>query len=121
MTYTYTLDGETPSKKNSRINTRSGRSFPSAQYTAWHNAALLQLARQERPSEPIERAVSVVVYFMHSDKRRRDSDNQFSSIMDLFTDARILKDDNAQIVRRIEITNYFGQKKPEAHILINEI
>ncbi len=32
MVYTIILTGETPSKKNSRINTKSGRSFPNARY-----------------------------------------------------------------------------------------
>ena len=38
-----TLLGETPSKKNSRINTRSGRSFPNQRYMKWHNAVVSEL------------------------------------------------------------------------------
>ena len=45
--YTIILQGETPSKKNSRINTRSGRSFPNARYTRWHNDAVEQIYRKQ--------------------------------------------------------------------------
>lgn len=41
-----TIRGETPAKKNSRINTRSGRSFPNKRYAEWLDSALGQVSRQ---------------------------------------------------------------------------
>lgn len=118
MTYTYTLDGETPSKKNSRINTRSGRSFPSAQYTAWHDAALLQLARQWKPYKPIDSSIVITFTFVHADRKRRDSDNQVSSILDLLQDAGIIAGDHWGIVSTYTVMNMLGDKA-ECKLMIN--
>lgn len=93
LTYVYTLTGEVPSKKNSRIATKSGRNFPSKAYQAWHEAAALQLMIQERPSKPIEKCKSVKMTFYHSDLIRRDTNNQAAGVFDLLVDYKILTDD----------------------------
>lgn len=119
--YQYTIIGETPAKKNSRvINTKTGRSFPSKTYTAWHKDALLQIMGK-RPKEPINKPVLVHLVFTHGDYRRRDSDNGCSSIMDLLTDAGVLIDDNWQIVRDIAITNRYEKNAPKCEITIQEL
>lgn len=47
------LPFETPSKKNSRVvDRRTGRSFPSKVYTAWHKEALAYV-RQNYPAEAL--------------------------------------------------------------------
>ena len=100
--YTIILQGETPSKKNSRINTRSGRSFPSKRYTEWHKEAvnLIYALQLKGDIEPIAKDKSIMLFitFYHGDKRKRDSDNQLTSIMDTLVDAGILIDDNWQVV-----------------------
>lgn len=93
MTYTFTLTGEVPSKKNGRIATRSGRNFPSERYKDWHTRAALQLRAQERPSEPIKKCEGVYMLFHHKDKKRRDTNNQMASVLDLLVDCKILADD----------------------------
>ena len=85
-----TLTGQVPSKKNSRINTRSGRSFPSKRYSEWHKLALKQLEGEEKFPE----RVGIEYSFYQQDNRRRDISNQLESINDLLVDAGLLEDDD---------------------------
>ena len=121
----FEIKGETPSKKNSRINTRSGRSFPNKKYVLWHNDALLQLnaqiCRMKEMPNLIDSPVKVSIYFFHGDHRRRDSDNQLSSVMDLLQDAKVLADDNWNIVRELHIRNYIALKDAHCEIEIEEL
>lgn len=118
---TFTIYGETPSKKNSRINTRSGRSFPNKKFTEWHDVELLALSFRKEKYPPIDSPSKISVEFVHGDKRRRDSDNQLSSILDLLVDARILKDDGWEIVREVSIRNTFERGKAMAIISVEAL
>lgn len=114
----FELDGETPAKKNSRITLPNGRTIPSKKFQDWHKAAMVQLISQQKPKKPIESPVSIMLSFYHGDLRRRDSDNGTSSIMDLLVDAEILSDDNWQIVRQIDVFNYYEKNKARCRITI---
>lgn len=98
------IRGETPSKKNSRINTRSGRSFPSKRYTEWHGSAIFQVLEQTAAFRrnggglAFERGLELTVTFYHGDMHRRDSDNQLSSVLDMLVDAHVLPDDSWEIL-----------------------
>ena len=113
MVYTIILTGETPSKKNSRINTRSGRSFPNARYMQWHGRAVLEIKKAiaERKIKPIPKGkqVFLTITFYHGDYKRRDSDNQLSSILDTLVDAGILPDDNWRIIPHKEIFDAYDK------------
>lgn len=102
----FKITGETPSKKNSRINTRSGKSFPNKKYTAWAADAVAQLMEQKRPCVPVDCPIKLSVNFYHADNVRRDSDNQLSSVLDVLQDAGILADDRWQIVQAINVRNF---------------
>lgn len=118
---TFILDGETPSKKNSRINTRSGRSFPSKRYTEWHNNALAQIyvqGKEQLSGCPIGSPCRISLTFTHEDLRRRDSDNGTSSILDLLKDSGVLEDDNWQIVREVNVDNLYCKGKACCEIAI---
>lgn len=117
MFYIYSLTGETPSKKNSRINTRSGKSFPNQRYAKWETEAVAQLMSQDRPAEPIDVPIKLTVNFYHGDNVRRDSDNQLSSILDALQKAAVLSDDRWQIVQAINVRN-FKADKSKAEIII---
>ena len=118
--YTIILQGETPSKKNSRINTKSGRSFPNARYMRWHNDAVEQIYRKQLKGEikPIteDERVKLTVTFYHGDYKRRDSDNQLSSILDTLVDAGILTDDNWRVIPQKEIFDVFDKDNARAVI-----
>ena len=84
------LLGIVPSKKNSRINTRSGRSFPSSKYTAWHKDA----CRQLQGIKPIKKGTPLVFTYYSDSMRSGDLSNKWQSIEDTFTDCGIIEDDN---------------------------
>ena len=114
------ISRETPSKKNSRVvNRLTGRTFPNRRYTDWHDKAEIEIREQlarlgitERIAEPC----AVCMTFYHGDNRRRDSDNQTSSVLDLLKDTGVLLDDDWKIVREIRIQNEY--KKGSAGCMI---
>lgn len=118
--------GETPSKKNSKVFTRSGKLIPSKAHQKWHDDALIQLNAQicrMAPDMPnmIEEPVAVTLTFYHGDQTRRDSDNQAASIMDLLQDAKVLADDRWQIVRILTIYNHYDKGNARCLIEINKL
>ena len=114
-----TLEGETPSKKNSRINTRSGRSFPNKKYMEWQKRAIEHI--RIMGFTPITgKGHSIKIVFTHGDKRRRDSDNAVSSILDMLVKSGILPDDNWEIVQNLEIRNKYEKGRACCRIEINE-
>ncbi len=120
-----TLMGETPSKKNSRINTRSGRSFPNQRYVKWHNTVVneLQVLLLQRQIQTFPEGVKVkmTAVFYHGDLVRRDSDNQLSSILDTLVDAKILPDDNWKVIPEKHIYDKFDKGNARVEIEITEI
>ena len=113
------LIGEVPSKKNSRINTRSGRSFPNPRYTQWHDYAILQV-RSQLQGWTAPEPCSITVHFFHDSKRRRDSDNAMSSLLDMLKDNGTIRDDCWEIVRYIEIFNDYDKDNPRCEIEIEK-
>ena len=107
------INGSTPSKKNSRINTRSGRSFPSAKYTAWHKEA----AKQLTGAKPIPNGSILTISFVAGDRRKFDLSNKTESIMDLLVDVGLLEDDNYTIVPQI-VLRYAGYEKNNPYCII---
>lgn len=95
------ITGRIPSKKNSRINTRSGRSFPSAKYTEWHKDASLQLKQFCPKDHSSDDGISL--RFWMPDNRRCDLTNKAESIMDLLVDNGFLEDDCWQITGLVEL------------------
>lgn len=113
------IDGETPAKKNSRINTRSGRSFPSKKYQDWHKTAVNVVKLQNNVVfAPISSPVKIEMIFIHGDKRRRDSDNGCSSILDTLVDAGVLFDDCYEIVKELSIKNEYEKNNAHCDIKI---
>lgn len=111
------LKGRIPSKKNSRIHTRTGMSFPSSKYTAWHKDASQQLKSFQKDSMEIPRAVSITFFF--PDKRRTDLSNKTESIMDLLVDNGFLADDSWQVVNKLElIAGGIDRENPRAEITL---
>ena len=119
---------ETPSKKNSRVFLKNGFNIPSKQYQRWHEKAKPYIFNQTEFLSglglgftiPIEKEVRIKLTFYHGDQRRRDSDNGTSSILDLLQDCYILKDDCWQIVRALEILNYYDKGNPRCVIEITD-
>lgn len=118
--FEFKIHGETPSKKNN-IKFSSHGEYKSKRFREWHKMATVELLPQ-RPKEPaINYPVLIKMEFTHGDKRRRDSDNGTSSILDLLVDVGILADDNYSIVRDLEITNFYDKNKSQVKITICEL
>lgn len=113
------LDGAIPSKKNQRINTRSGRSFPSAEYTAWQESALWQVRQQtrERFFEPV--ALDITIIFGRN--TRSDLDNRLASILDMLVESLVIRDDRWQYVPQITIKSEFKKNAAGAIIRISPV
>lgn len=116
----FTLIGETPSKKNSRImNTKTKRSFPNPRYVEWHDYAILQ-TRSQLQGWKAPNPCSISVKFIHADKRKRDSDNGLSSILDMLKDNGTIEDDCWEIVRHTETWNDYEKGNARCEIEITE-
>lgn len=121
MSYRFYLSGETPAKKNSKRIVRHGRLISSQKFYEWHDLALSKLLKQEKPKSPLEAPLKINLKFYHGDKMRRDSDNQTTSILDLLKDANIIKDDNWQIITKIQIQNFFDKNNSHCEIEITKL
>ena len=107
--------GRIPSKKNGRINTRSGRSFPSSKYTAWHKDASYQLKTQKIKPFPIEMGITLTFYM--PDDRKCDLSNKCESVMDLLVDNGVIEDDAWQKTGDVHlIAGGIDRKNPRVDI-----
>lgn len=119
-----TLQGETPSKKNNRINTKSGRSFPNQRYVKWHDSVVSQLHYLLLTKKLVSfecMSVKMTVTFFHDTLRRRDSDNQLSSILDTLVDAKILSDDNWRVIPEKHIYDKYEKDNARCEIEIEPL
>lgn len=113
----FILYGETPAKKNSKVwNKAKNLILPGRMFAAWHESALFQLGAFRRPQSPLVGPVSVRVAFVHGDRRRRDSDNGLSSVMDLLVDAGVLSDDKWTVVRELTVRNDYVKNAARCEI-----
>lgn len=87
----YAIPGETPAQKN-EVRFARGRTYKSDRFREWRESALWELRSQGLPERPYQSA-EIEVLFVHSDLRRRDGDNQLSSVQDLLVAAGVIEDD----------------------------
>ena len=113
------LTGNVPSKKNSRVRTRSGASIPNKKYYEWQTSALWQVRQQTRKRflEPV--SVEVVVVF--GTKRKADIDNRLTSILDMLVEALVLRDDSWQEVPQMNVRAEYIKNQPGAFVRIKPI
>lgn len=92
-TWTATIRGRVPSKKNSRVNTSSGRSFPSATHQAWEKDAGYQIA-PHRPSCALSGPFTLMLHIERPNRQHwADPDNQQTAILDLLQKAGVIAND----------------------------
>jgi Holliday junction resolvase RusA-like endonuclease len=112
------LTGRIPSKKNSRIsNKKTGRSFPSKDYTIWHKDALKQLPTLPAPF-PAIKSISIKIYF--PTLRKSDITNKVESVNDLLVDGGILSDDNYFVLPALHLFGEYRKNQGGAEINIEE-
>lgn len=113
------LDGNVPSKKNSRIRTRSGSYIPNKAFYNWQIYAIQQARLQTRHRFFSPVAIEVILYF--GTMIRADLDNRLTSILDMLVESMILTDDKWQDVPRIAAEAEYRKGKPGAFIRITEL
>ena len=113
------LEGNVPSKKNSRIHTRAGVSLPNKAFYDWQTSAIQQLRLQtkERFFKPV--SVEVIIYF--ATKGRADLDNRLTSILDMLVEAVVLTDDKWQDVPVMQAQAEYRKGEPGAFVRISEV
>lgn len=121
MQETFKLIGETVSKKNSnKFNTKSRRTYKTKGYMEWYQGAVMQL-RPQIKTKGIDYPVEISMRFVHGDKRRRDSDNGQTSILDLFVREGVIVDDNWFIARRLIVENNYEKGNSYCIITIKDL
>ena len=118
-----TLYGDPRTKKNSAriLKSRSGGRFvaPSKAYVDYETDCLRQI---KRPHRPISARVNVrCVYYMKT-ARRVDLTNLIEATCDILVKAKVLADDNSQIVAAHDGSRVdYDKKNPRAEIWIEEM
>lgn len=113
------LEGAVPSKKNQRINTKEGKSFPSKKFTQWQDAAMTQVRLQTRTRffKPV--SIEVIIYFATLTKA--DVDNRLTSILDMLTECLIITDDKWDSVPIMTAQAEYRPRDPGAFVRITEL
>jgi Holliday junction resolvase RusA-like endonuclease len=113
------LEGNVPSKKNSRIRTRSGSSIPSRAFYDWQNEALKQVKTQTRARGLTGVSVEVTIYF--GTNIRADLDNRLTSVLDMLVEGLVLRDDKWQDVPYMAVQGEYRKGKPGAYVCITDL
>ena len=113
------LEGNVPSKKNQRINTKEGLSFPSKKFTQWQDAAMSQVRLQTRTRffKPV--SIEVIIYFATLTKA--DVDNRLTSILDMLAECLVITDDKWESVPIMKAQGEYRPRNPGAFIRIEEL
>ena len=113
----FVLNGRIPSKKNSRVtNRKTGRSFPSKDYSNWHKNAEVQLLVTRTPRKLLADLIAIVMIIFFPDNRIADLTNKAESIMDLLVDMQVIKNDNWQNTGPVLIVPALSINSPGAII-----
>lgn len=113
------FEGTIPSKKNSRINTKDGLSFPNNKFVQWQKDSISELRRQTRHRffKPV--SLEAIIYFGTIGKA--DIDNKVTSLLDMFTEALLLPDDKWQNVPIMKVQAEYRPGKPGAFVRLEEL
>ncbi len=113
------LEGSVPSKKNSRVRTKSGAYIPNRNFYDWQDDALKQVRAQCRQSHLSGVGIEVIIYF--GTNVRADLDNRLTSILDMLVEGMILRDDKWQDVPRLAVQAEYRKGAPGAFVRISEL
>lgn len=118
-----TLYGDPRTKKNSAriLRSRSGGRFvaPSKAYVDYETDCLRQI---KRPHSPISARVNVRCVYYMATRRKVDLANLIEATCDILVKAKVLADDNSQIVAAHDGSRVdYDKKNPRAEIWIEEM
>lgn len=119
----FTIYGQVLSQKNSKqiaINRRTNRPFvmSNPRIQDWKKEMSAQLLAVDKIKGPVQISISI----WNKDKRKRDLDNQGTSILDLLKNNDIIEDDNCFILQKITV-EFAGidKENPRAEINIESL
>lgn len=113
------LTGSVPSKKNSRVRTRSGDSIPSKAFYDWEESAQQQVRLQTRHRFFGLVHIEAIIYF--GTLGRADTDNKMTSILDMLVGCMVLTDDYWESVAKTSYEAAYRPGKPGAFVRITEL
>ena len=118
-----TLYGDPRTKKNSAriLQGSGGRRFvaPSAAFEDYQTGCLWQI---RAPPEPISARVNVRCVYYMATRRKVDLANLIEATTDILVKAKVLADDNSQIVAAHDGSRVdYNKKNPRAEIWIEEL
>ena len=121
-----TLTGDVPSKKNKfRVvtNKKTGKPFILSSVTngEWYNRAMSHLLENcSKLAFPDDNKLILEMKFYSETARAADLDNKATTVLDLLQEARIIENDNWNIVTKL-ILEYGGKDKenPRCEITIH--
>lgn len=113
------FDGTIPSKKNSRVNTSEGKSFPNKKFVQWQKDAISELRRQTRHRffKPV--SLEAIIYFGTIGKA--DIDNKVTSLLDMMHEALLIQDDKWQNVPIMKVQAEYRAGKSGAFVRLTEL
>lgn len=114
-----TFEGTVPSKKNSRVNLRSGVSIPNKKFVQWQEKAMWEVRQQTRERFLGMVQVDTIIYF--GTKGRADADNKRTSLLDMLVEMVVLPDDAYQYVAAGRTIGVYRKGKPGAFVRIREV
>ena len=108
-----------PSQKNSKMiayNKSTGRPFvmSNPKVKQWQSEVASMLYGLPKIVGPVK----ISMEFIHKDRRKKDLDNECTSILDALKNNRIIEDDNCDIVREISL-KFSGVNKERYGVEIN--
>jgi len=113
------FNGTIPSKKNSRVNTKEGKSFPNNKFVQWQEDSVGELRRQTRHRffKPV--SLEAIIYFGTIGKA--DIDNKVTSLLDMMHEALLIPDDKWQNVPIMTVQAEYRPGKPGAFVRLEEL
>lgn len=113
------FEGTIPSKKNSRVNTSDGKSFPNNKFVQWQKAAIqsLRLQTRHRFFKPV--SLEAIIYFGTIGKA--DIDNKVTSLLDMMHEALLITDDKWQNVPIMKVQAEYRPGKPGAFVRLEQL
>ena len=120
------ISGDCPSKKNNKrivTNKKTGKPFiiSSERHNTWESTALSELKQQFSGYKVSGYPIGITAIFYNGSKRRKDLDNQISSVLDVMVKAEVIEDDNVNFVDSIQL-QYGGVDKesPRVEIFLDD-
>ena len=113
MTHKLTFTGKCPTKKNSK-HAWKGRVVIDPEIRERLEALLWQAREQWCGKAPIETVESIRAWF-YVPHYRADMDGKFTTLLDILTKARVIRNDNMACVRH---TEQFGARDPNERSVV---